>query len=79
MPAFRHTLAAPFFSCGFKLILFFLRQLQHRVKPFVINDAPLTDAVQLIEHLIFQCSVSMAEFERTVRIIKSEDFFSDYA
>ena len=44
VPAFVLTLTA---------FTFLLRHSQHHAQPYVVNDAPLTDAIQFVEHLIF--------------------------
>lgn len=52
--SFRHLFAPITLTIAFEFIHFSLRQLQNSPKTFVINDLPLVDTFQFVEHLIFE-------------------------
>ncbi|KZQ12997.1 hypothetical protein A3N51_08985 [Enterobacter kobei] len=53
-PSFGHLFAPITLTIAFEFIHFALRQLQNSSKTFVINDLPLIDTFQFVEHLIFE-------------------------
>ena len=52
--AFRHLFAPMTLTIAFELIHFALCLLQNSPKTFFINDLPLVDTFQFVEHLIFE-------------------------
>jgi hypothetical protein len=54
VPAFRHLLATVPFPVPLQFVHLVLSEFQNSPKTLVINDLPLVDTFQFVEHLIFE-------------------------